>query len=173
MCRQESESIAAWNAPIAAPTAWNEPAWHHYLHEIYYRVFAPSDEEMSAGVATTVLRPPTEKDFGASLPWLKEALTEKSDLPDYDFRAIGSPDYEGLAQRIEEIARRVPSGRLSGVDLIVVMDSSRAAEIRAALARSGAKLHIVDPLQKLPQRVDRIQKTEAAQLPVCHVGTAQ
>jgi hypothetical protein len=167
MCRAGRDSVTQWNAPIAAPTEWAEPEWHNYLREIVYRS-APSLNEDSAPVlGTTVLRPPTALDFRRSIDWLKDALTEKTAIPDYDVRAIGSPDYERLTKEIEGVASKINAGRLKGVQLVVVVDEPHSTRVRAALSRSGAQLRIVDPLAKFPQRPERVQNADATELSVC------
>jgi hypothetical protein len=168
-CSDDRSFVAEWNASIAAPTSWNEPAWHHYLDEIYYRTAPIVDGDFPAAVGTTVLRPPFASDFQPSVDWLKEALTERTAIPDLDVRAIGSPDYERLTEEIERIASRTDVNQLQGVELVVVVDASRSERVRSALARSGAKLRIVDPLQQFPQRPERIRKSDPSEIPECAV----
>lgn len=167
MCSEEREQIARWNSPIAAPTEWVESTWYEYLREIVDR-FGPrvSEDEMPV-VTTTILRPASAKDYQPSRKWLSEALSERSEVPGYDVRAIGSPDYEGLTREIEKIAPKINSGRLKGVKLVIVVDDSRSARVRAALVRSGAKVRVVNPLEKFPQRAERLRKVDPAELPVC------
>jgi hypothetical protein len=169
MCHDAREQIKKWNSPIAAPTDWTEPAWHEYLREIVYRSGPMLTEDETPVVATTVLRPAAAKDYRPSLKWLRDALTEKSDVPEYDVRAIGSPNYERLTREIEGVATRMNAGRLKGVQLVVVVDDSHAARVRAALSRSGAKVRVVGPLEKFPQRPERMQKADPTELPVCQV----
>ena len=169
MCRVERDYLTKWNSPIVAPSNWVEPEWHDYLREIVYRSAPTWTENEAPVVATTVLRPPSAPDFQPSVNWLKEALTEKTDIPDYDVRAIGSPNYERLTKEIEEVAPAINAGRLKGVQLVVVVDERRSARIRAALSRSGANLRIVSPLKQLPQRPERMRKTDTTELPVCQV----
>jgi hypothetical protein len=171
-CRDNRTYITKWNSTIAAPAAWDEPAWHEYLREIYYRTAPMVDGDFPAALGTTVLRPPSASNFQPSLGWLKEALSENTNIPGFDVRAIGSPDYERLTEEIEKIAAPIGPNQLDGVELIVVVDASRSERVRRALARSGAKLSIVDPLQKLPQRPERIQKSDSAELPVCQLSQA-
>jgi len=166
-CRDDLAYVARWNSAIAAPTKWDEPAWHEYLREIYYRTAPIVDGDFPDAVGTTVLRLPSASDFGPSLGWLKEALTEKSDIPGSDVRSIGSPDYEELADQIEKISATIRPNELRGVELIIVVDQARSERVKAALAKSGAKLRIVDPRQQIPQRPERIRKADSDQLPVC------
>jgi hypothetical protein len=161
MCRAERKYITRWNSPIAAPSEWIEPVWHDYLREIVYRSATTVNEEEEPIVATTVLRPPFAQDFQPSVKWLKQTLTEKSEFPNGDVRAIGSPDYERLTQEIEKIAPNISANRLKGVQLVVVIDGLHSARVRAALFRSGAKLRIVNPLDQIPQRPERMQKAIA------------
>jgi hypothetical protein len=167
MCRDEREQITKWNSPIAAPTEWIEPAWHEYLREIVYRSGPTLTEDETPAVGTTVLRSPSALDYQPSVKWLREALTERTYIPDFDVRAIGSPDYERLTKEIEELAPKISVGRLKGVQLIVVVDDPHSARVRAALSRSGAKVRLVNPLEKFPQRPERMQKADITELPVC------
>lgn len=172
MCREQSDQITEWNSPITVPTKWLEPAWHAYLREIVYRAGPTLTEDDTPAVATTVLRPSSERDFQPSVQWLKEALTEKPDIPDFEVRALGSPDYERLTKEIERIAAKISAGTLKGVKLVVVVDEVRAIRVRAALSRSGATLRIVSPTESFPQRPERMQKLDIAELPVCKVPQA-
>jgi len=84
-------------------------------------------------------------------------------------RAIGSPDYERLTRQIEEFVPKINAGRLKGVQLVVVVDESHSARVRAALSRSGAKVRVVNPLEEFPQRPERIRKADPAELSICQV----
>jgi hypothetical protein len=172
MCRAQRDQITEWNSPISIPTKWVEPVWHQYLREIVYRSGPTLTEDETPAVATTVLRPPSERDFQPSVQWLKEALTDKADIPDFEVRAIGSPDYERLTKEIETISPKISTGRLRGVQLVIVVDEVRAVRVRAALSRSGAKVRIVSPSETFPQRPEKMQKIDTAALPVCQVPQA-
>lgn len=172
MCSKQLSYIAKWNSPIASPGVWDEQSWHEYLRELYYRTASMVDGDFPAAVQTTVLRPPSAPDFQPSVNWLKEALTEKTNIPDFDVRAIGSPDFERLTEEIESIAAKVRPNQLVGVELIVVVDPTRAERIKAALARSGAKIRLVDPLEKFSQRPERLQKDDLVEMPVCQAAAA-
>lgn len=165
-CRAEREMLTKWNSPMAAPTEWIEPAWHAYLREIVYRSTL-WNEDFSPVIATTVLSPSSAPNFRRSVDWLKDALTAKIAIPDHDVRAIGSPDYERLTKEIEDIAPKIKAGRLKGVQLILVVDAAHSDRVRSALARSGAAIRIVDPLEKIPQRPERMHKADTAELPLC------
>lgn len=166
MCRAERTYITEWNSPIAAPSEWIEPVWHNYLREIVYRSAPNLTDDEGPIVETKVLRPPYAQDFQPSVKWLREALTEKTDFPDDDVRALGSPDYERLTQEIERVASKISAGRLKGVQLIIVIDELHSSRVRTALSRSGAKLRIVNPLEQIPQRPERMREADA-DLPVC------
>ena len=169
ICRDEREEITKWNSPMSAPTEWIEPAWHEYLREVVYRFGPTLTEDETPAVATTVLRPSSASDYQPSVKWLKEALTERADIPDFEVRAIGSPDYERLTRQIEEFVPKINAGRLKGVQLVVVVDESHSARVRAALSRSGAKVRVVNPLEEFPQRPERIRKADPAELSICQV----
>jgi hypothetical protein len=169
MCRADRDDVTKWNSPMAAPTEWIESAWHDYLREIVYRSTPSLNDDSAPVAATTVLRPSSAPDFRRSVDWLKDALTAKTDIPDYDVRAIGSPDYDRLTKEIEAVAPTIHAGRLKGVQLIVVVDEAHSARVRTALSRSGAALRVVDPLEKIPQRPERVRKADITELPVCQV----
>jgi len=169
MCRAQRDQITEWNSPITVPTKWSEPTWHEYLREIVLRSGPTPTEDETPAIATTVLRPSSDRDFQRSVKWLKDALTEKPDIPDFEVRAIGSPDYDRLTMEIEKIARTIAPRRLKGVELVVVLDGAHSARVRAALSRSGAKLRIVSPTESFPQRAERMQKLDLGELPVCQV----
>lgn len=166
ICDAENNFITTWNSPIAAPSEWAEPAWHEYLREIVYRSTLTSADFEGPIVKTTVLRAPQAQHVEKSVKWLEEALTEATDFPNDDVRAIGSPNYEGLTIEIERLARKTDQDRLKGVQLVVVVDELHSARVRAALSRSGAMLRIVSPTEQIPQRPERM-RLAAAELPVC------
>lgn len=124
ICARDLALAAASNEPIAAPSAWSEPAWYFYLNELYLRTVPNSLEDYGPIVAATVLRPENADDVRPSIGWLREALTSKSDFPGDDVRMIGSPDSVWLARQILSMAPRIRRNALSGVRLIVVIDDA-------------------------------------------------
>lgn len=172
MCKSEMEFVARWNAPITAPAELDERPWHDYLRELVFRSLPVLSEDDQPAVGTTVLRMPSAQDFALSVGWLREALIEKTFAPDFDIRAIGSPDHERLTVEIERIAPSIVPGRLKGVELVIVADAAHTARITTALSRSGAKIRIVDPSTQFPQRADRMRRGDSEEVQVCLVPPA-
>lgn len=160
-CTMQRQAIKESNAPIAAPKTNKEEDWHRYLRESQFRTKWSEDPPYPG---TTILRPPSATDFQASVKWLEEALNETA-MIDHDLRAIGSPDIARLTTEIERIGTTIRPEQLKGVDLVIVADAAHADRIRAAFARSGARLEIIDPAQQFPQIEQRMQNE--AELRVC------
>ena len=139
-------------SPLAAPFDGNIRDWHGYLMDAYFRL----DPEWEDGYpATNVVPLPSDKGFKLLTGYLGEALSD--DMNADAAVMVASPSQEVLVQVLQKQAKRVKPGFLAKARVYVAADDAHMPAIRAALARSGARVIQLDINSTIPQRKERLE----------------
>ncbi len=120
--KYEEQRLVFHRTPLLAPGSEREQDWHLYLREAFARLDPercdPTECEDYSSTGTTVLRPPTAKDYRTSEKWLADDLTKPASHPDLtDVRSVGSPDEANLVAVIARLAKNTKRNQLRSVHL--------------------------------------------------------
>lgn len=153
----EAKALAARIAPLIGPSTTEEPDWHQYLEEAFFRL----DPDWEEGYpAKQILRSPTARDYEPSEKWLREELLSR---PAARVISIASPASPGnLVKVLTEIGRKIEPGALKESRIYVAVEPAYHDRITTALAPTGAALILLDPAQPIPQRKERLPEPEPA-----------
>jgi hypothetical protein len=148
----EAKSAAEFVAPLLAPHSNADRDWHAYLVEAFFRV----DADWENGYpATKVLRLPQQKDYQASVGFLKDALHDE--LNKRGAIMIASPSQDNLVLVLSEVTVTVPRGWLKKARVYVAVDDAHTTAVAKALVPTGAKYIQLDPNKPIPQRKARLE----------------
>ena len=161
LTRQRAAIRKRFIEPLAAPAAGDEPAWHHYLRDAFFRI----DPDWEAGYPVTKVIPlPGAGNFNLVSGYLGDALTAEMNADGAIM--VASPSQEVLVDVLEEQAKRVKPGTLSNARVYVATDVRHAQRARRALAHTGAEFIQIDIDATIPQRqvrLDRYLENSAAE----------
>ena len=139
-------------SPLAAPPDGDVRAWHGYLVDAYFRL----DPDWNNGYPTTQVVPlPSDPKFNLLSGYLGEALSD--DMNADDAIMVASPSQEVLVQALQKQSARVKTGFLAKARVYVAADAAHMPAIRAALARTGARVVQLDINAAIPQRKERLE----------------
>lgn len=139
-------------SPLAAPLDGDVRDWHAYLMDAYFRL----DPDWEDGYPVTKVVPlPSDKNFKLLSGYLGEALSD--DMNAEDAVMVASPSQEVLLQVLQKQAKRVKPGFLAKARVYVAADGAHMPAIRAALARTGARVIQLDIRSTIPQRKERLE----------------
>lgn len=148
--------------PLYGPNPPTEVGWHTYLREAFYRLdpgvkLEPDTDDIGSFTGTTVLRAPWASDYAPSEQWVREALTEKREPYEAASLATLGPPAR-LLDLIDRIVRALPPGGGKGTRIYIAVPPAYRARALTVLARTGAKIIVLDPTRPIPQRPDRLRK---------------
>lgn len=148
-----AEARKKFVSPLVAPTTNEEPDWHQYLVEAYFRL----DPDWVEGYpSTTVLRLPSEPDYQQSVVWVREVLTEEIDRENTIM--LASPSQNVLLEVLKKEAARVRRGALASMRMYIALDDVHFHLARKILAHTGASILQIDIDQPIPQRQERLDR---------------
>ncbi len=150
----DAERRAAFLAPLIAPAKPDEPDWHDYLREAYYRI----DPDWEEGYpATAVLQDPRSTGYSQSAKWLRDELKGQAALASGLSLATLAPPEHFLIE-LEKAARAIKPGAAAGAPIYVAIPAAWKDRVAAALAPTGATFIHLDPAVPIPQRPERIER---------------
>lgn len=140
-------------SPLAAPRGGDTRAWHGYLIDAYFRI----DPDWENGYpATKVVPLPDDPKFGLLTGYLGDALSD--DMNSDGVIMVASPSQDVLVSALVRQAKRVKPGFLAKARVYVATDNAHMPSVRAALARSGAKIVQINIDAVIPQRKERLER---------------
>lgn len=149
----EEEERQRFIAPLAAPRAGDERAWHGYLVDAFFRL----DPDAEDGYPSTqVVLPPDHPKFKLLNRYLGEALAD--DMNADGVIMIASPAQAALVQALQQQAKRAKPGTLAKARVYVAADDAHMPAARAALAHTGATVIQLDINATIPQRKERLER---------------
>ncbi len=152
----EARSQARFIAPLLAPHTDSERDWHLYLVEAFFRI----DPTWRRGYpATQVLRLPHQRDYQASVGFLKASLQDH--LNRDGVIMVASPSQDNLVKVLSELAATVPSGWLSRARIYVAVDEAHSLAVARALTPTGAEYLQLDPTKPIAQRQERLDDLQS------------
>lgn len=149
--QDQAEARERFVSPLAAPVDGDEPDWHAYLSEAFFRIDADWEDGYPA---TEVIPLPMAANFALVSGYLGDALTDEMNADGVIM--LASPSQDVLVDVLETQAKRVKSGALSQARIYVATDARHIQRARDALAHTGAQVLQLDINQTIPQRKARL-----------------
>jgi hypothetical protein len=149
---EEASEDAAFKAPLLPPSSEEDPQWHGYLVEAFFRVDPDWKDDYPQ---TVVLGYKGSKYYKRDLKFLRDALTQPldSDGP----IMLGSPDPGNLIREIGRITSSMSRKRLSKARVYVTVTPGFIDVAASAIARTGAKFIPLDMSKGIAQNPDRLK----------------